>query len=233
MPSSSPGSRSLGDPPVLARPLQYPYGTQGAARFLAPVSALWRRTVNFTAAPQSNRRQRLFARVLALAILAAAFMLLPAVTLADSNSAYSISGTLTNGSSFTGTIDFDTNTSTGVTTLVSSDFTVGGTSFSCDGASSNLCTVYDPFGTSFFQDLAGSALVVFTWSDFDFGAPPSSFAFTGGYCINCAAGSFALINGGEATQIPTPEPSTWLLLAAGLFALALISRRRSIAVPQS
>ena len=88
--------------------------------------------------------------------------------------------------------------------------------------------MYDPFATDYFQDLAGSALVVLDWSSFDFGAPPSSFNFTGGYCMNCVAGAFALINGGEATQIPTPEPSTWLLLAAGLFAVAVISRRRSI-----
>ena len=184
--------------------------------------------MNLNAAPQRSRGTGIISRVVALAILAAAFILLPAVTLADSNSAYAISGTLSNGGTFSGTIDFDTNTATGVTTLVESNFTVGGTSFACAGPASNLCTVYDPFATDYFQDLAGSALVVLDWSSFDFGAPPSSFNFTGGYCMNCAAGAFALINGGEATQIPTPEPSTWLLLAAGLFAVAVISRRRSI-----
>lgn len=188
--------------------------------------------MNFNAASQQNLRRGLISRGLAFAVLAAAFILLPAVTLADSSSAYSISGTTSSGGTFSGNLDFDTDSS-GVTTLISSDFTVDGTSFSCDGAASNLCTVYDPFGTSYFQDLAGNALVVLTWSDFDFGAPPSSFDFSGGYCINCAAGSFALINGGEATQIATPEPSTWILLAAGLFAVALISRRRPVPIAHS
>jgi hypothetical protein len=188
--------------------------------------------VNLNAAPQSNLRRGIISRGLAFAVLAAAFILLPTVALADSSSAYSISGTTSDGGTFSGNLDFDTNSS-GVTALVSSEFTVDGTSFSCDGATSNLCTVYDPFGMSYFQDLAGNALVVLTWSDFDFGAPPPSFAFAGGYCINCAAGSFALINGGEATQIATPEPSTWLLLAAGLFAVALLSRRRPVPIRHS
>ena len=95
-------------------------------------------------------RQTRFVRVLAFAAVAALSLLLPARAHADSNTTYDFSGTLSNGTSFSGVLDFDTNSS-GVTTLVNSDFTIGGVSFSCNGAVSNTCTVQNAGVLDYFQ----------------------------------------------------------------------------------
>ncbi len=185
--------------------------------------------MNLNARP-TNRRTRIISRVLAFAILAAAFVLLPAIALADSNVAYTISGTTSDGGTFSGTIDFDTNTTTGVTTLVNTTLNFDGTTFSCGGPTSNQCTVFDPFGTDYFQALSGFSALVLNWNTFNFAAPPSTFNFTGGYCINCSFGSYDMITGGQASQINAPEPGTWILLSAGLVGLLAIATRRRNAV---
>jgi PEP-CTERM motif len=168
-------------------------------------------------------------RLSALAALAALFMLLPSAAHADSNTSYDFSGTLANGSAFSGTLDFDTNGS-GLTTLVNSNFTIGGTSFSCNGASSNNCTVENAGFAQYFTALSGSSLVLLSWSPINFLNPPSSFNFNGGYCMNCASGIFTLVYNGNA--VAAPEPATWLMLAIGLIMIAFFGRRRnrSIAV---
>ncbi len=171
-----------------------------------------------------TRHQNPFARVFAFAAIAALFLLLPARAHADSNTTYDFSGTLSNGTTFSGVLDFDTNSS-GVTTLVNSNFNIGGISFSCNGASSNTCIVQNAGFSEYFQALSGGSLVVLSWAPFNFLNPPANFSFNGGYCLNCSGGGIFIVTGGSATA--TPEPATWLLLAFGIFAVAILARRKS------
>jgi hypothetical protein len=179
---------------------------------------------------QTNHRLPTLSRLLTFAALAIFFAISATSAKADSNSAYNFSGTLSNGSAFSGTLDFDTNAS-GVTTLVDTTFTVAGVSFACNGGSSNLCTVENSGFAEYFQSLSGSALVVLTWSPFNVSNPPPAFSFSGGYCINCIVGATLTVTTGSATAVP--EPSTWALLAFGIFFVAFLFRpRRSVIVSE-
>jgi hypothetical protein len=173
-------------------------------------------------ATQPTRRRSHNFRLASLAAIAALVLFLPAATRADSNATYTFSGSLSDSSGFSGTLDF--NTSGGVTTLVNSNFTIGGTTFSCNGASSNTCIVQNSGFADYFQALSGSSLVLLSWNPFDFSNPPSTFNFNGGYCLNCASGIFTWVSDGNA--VATPEPLTWLMLAVGLLAVLLFPRRR-------
>src|SRR5580692_11508116 len=115
-----------------------------------------------------HKTTTLLVRVFALALLVSAFAMLPNVAYADSNNAYQISGTLASGGTFSGTLDFSYNSKTGQTVITNSNFTVGGTSFSCSGLTGgNQCLVFDPFGVDYFQVLSGNALIVLDWSAFN------------------------------------------------------------------
>jgi len=166
----------------------------------------------------------LLARLLAFAAVAAIFALAPSAARADSNTTYNFAGTLSNGSSFTGTLDFDT--VAGVTSLVDTTINLAGLSFTCDGASSNLCLVQNSGFSQYFQTLDGSALFILSWNPINFNNPPSTLTFDGGYCMNCAAGTVLIVTGGTATV--APEPETVMLLAAGLVALLGVARRKRI-----
>ena len=96
----------------------------------------------------------LLARLIVFAAVAAIFALAPSVAHADSNTTYNLAGTMSNGSSFTGTLDFDT--VGGVTTLVDTTINLAGLTFTCDGASSNLCLVQNSGFSQYFQTLNGS-----------------------------------------------------------------------------
>jgi hypothetical protein len=169
-------------------------------------------------------------RIFAIALLAAAFVLLPAATRADSTATYDISGSLVSGGTFSGVMEFDQNGST--LQLINTSFTLDGISFSCSGASSNTCQVFDPFGLSFVSVGQSGPNVVFTWLDSNFNIlnPPSSFPFLGGYCTGCGFFGVDAFLGGTATQVPSPEPGAFLMLGLGLAALALLSRRQLRAV---
>lgn len=176
---------------------------------------------------QTARRFRGLSRLLAIAALAIACAGLASSAKADSNTAYDFSGTLSNGNTFSGTLDFDTNSS-GVTTLVNTDFTFAGVDFTCNGADSNTCTVQNSGFAQYFQSLSGASLVVLTWAPIDFSNPPATFNFNGGYCMNCIAGGMVFVTGGTASAVP--EPSTWALLAFGIFFLAFLFRPRRSAI---
>jgi hypothetical protein len=167
----------------------------------------------------------IISRVFALALLVAAFILLPSVVHADSTATYNISGSLLSGGDFSGTIEFDQSGST--LELINTSFTLDGLNFTCGGATSNLCTVFDPFGTSFVNIQGSGATVVLEWLDssFDISNPPATFSFIGGYCSGCSPFGPDMIMSGTATNMP--EPSQWILLTLGLGALVLFSRRRS------
>jgi PEP-CTERM motif len=164
-----------------------------------------------------------FTRGLLLAALAALFAILPSAVRADSNTSYDISGTLANGSTFSGVLDFDTN-NTGVTTLVNSTFTVGGVAFTCNGASSNNCIVQNNGPLQYFQDQSGGSLVVIFWNTVSFPNPPAGLTFDGGYCMNCGASGMISITGGAG--VAAPEPSTLALLVLSLFAAAFLARTK-------
>jgi hypothetical protein len=167
---------------------------------------------------------KLLARLLAFAAVAAIFAFAPSAARADSNTTYNLAGTMSNGSTFTGTLDFDT--AGGVTTLVDTTISLAGLTFTCDGASSNTCLVQNSGFSQYFQTLNGSALFLLSWNPINFNNPPSTLTFNGGYCMNCASGTVLLVTGGTATV--APEPEAWMLLAAGLVSLLAITRRKRI-----
>src|SRR5277367_5099655 len=125
---------------------------------------------------QLHNQTALLVRVFALAVLASVFVMLPNVAHADSNNAYQISGTLASGGTFSGTLDFSHNSATGQTVLINSNFTADGNSYSCNGLTGgNLCVVFDPSGTDFFQVFSGTNLIVLDWSAVNFaGITPST-----------------------------------------------------------
>jgi PEP-CTERM motif-containing protein len=164
------------------------------------------------------------ARLLAFATVAAIIAFAPSAARADSNTTYNFAGTMSNGSSFTGTLDFDTVGS--VTSLVDATINLAGLTFTCDGATSNLCLVQNSGFSQYFQTLDGSALFLLSWNPINFNNPPSTFTFNGGYCMNCAAGTVLIVTSGIATV--APEPETIMLLAAGLVALLGVARRKRI-----
>jgi hypothetical protein len=173
-----------------------------------------------------HNRSALLVRVFALAVLASAFAMLPNVAYADSNNAYQVSGTLASGGTFSGTLDFSYNSTTNQTVLINSNFTVDGSSFSCNGLTGgNQCIVFDPFGTDYFQVLSGNTLVVLDWSAFNLaGTFPSTINFVGGYVETVGVKITDTVTGG--TGVTTPEPSALFLLGAGLLGLIALSRRR-------
>jgi hypothetical protein len=186
--------------------------------------------------PDSTSTQRhtgTIARIFLLALLAGAFILLPNAARADSTATYDISGTLASGGTFNGVVEFDQSGST--LQLINTSFTLDGLSFGCNGASSNTCTVYDPFGVSFVNIQGPQSLVLFSWLDgnFNISNPPPSFTFLSGYCLNCGFFGVDFITSGTATAVPAPEPAPSILLGIGLAGLALISRRRFASLRES
>ena len=170
-------------------------------------------------------RPGIIIRILSLAAMAAVFVLLPGAARADSTATYDVSGTLTTGT-FSGTLEFDQSGST--LQLINSSITMDGETFTCSGATSNNCTVYDPFALSYVTMLGDGSLALFNWLDssFDISNPPASFDFMGGYCYNCGVAGYNYIMSGQANYVTAPEPASFLLLGAGILALALLSRRR-------
>ena len=178
---------------------------------------------------RSQNRSALFARVFALALLVSAFAMLPTVAHADSNNAYQISGTMSSGGTFSGTLDFSYNSNTNQTLLINSNFTMDGTSFSCNGLTGgNQCIVFDPVGTEYFEVISGNTLTVLEWNGFNLaGTFPSTINFiSSGYVEPLDGGAWDYVTGGTATVIATPEPSAVFLLGAGLLGLVALSRRR-------
>lgn len=180
----------------------------------------------FTITEAAHRiRPGIIIRILSLAAMAAVFVLLPNTARADSTATYDVSGTLTTGT-FSGTIEFDQSGST--LQLINSSLTMNGETFICSGASSNNCTVYDPFSLSYVTMLGDGSVAMLNWLDssFDISNPPSSFDFMGGYCYNCGVAGYNYVVSGQAANVTAPEPASFMLLGAGILALALLSRRR-------
>jgi hypothetical protein len=175
-----------------------------------------------------QNRTAVFARVFALALLASAFAILPAVAHANSSNVYQISGTTAGGGTISGTLDFSYNSNTDQTLLLNSNFTIDGKSFSCNGLTGgNQCVVFDPFGTEYFGVISGTTLAVLEWNQFQLaGNFPSTFNFIGGYVDPLGGGSWDYVAGGTATYVTTPEPSALFLLGAGLLGVIALSRRR-------
>jgi PEP-CTERM motif len=191
-------------------------------------------------------RSSLIFRITFLAVLAAAAVLMPSVAHADSYIDYTVSGTFDSGGTLSGTFTIDTTTNT----ISAADLTADGVEFTCPNSSgpSNGCTYYTDLDhlTNQAGFLAGdSADTLFIdWSP---NADPSGFSLdtyvtdgNGGYvtygtfCEGCvSANSYDFLESGTATDPPngdgstsTPEPSTWLLLLAGLAGMGFLGLRR-------
>lgn len=117
-------------------------------------------------------RNKSLLRVLAGMVLAAAFVLLPATANADSTATYQVSGTLASSGTYSGTIELDHSTSTGLTTLINTNLTVDGISFSCNGQTAgNQCLVYAPVGPDYFQVVSGTQLFLLEWNAINLAGP--------------------------------------------------------------
>jgi hypothetical protein len=167
-------------------------------------------------------------KVFAMALLASAIVLLPTVAHADSNSAYQVSGTMASGGTFSGTLDFHYNSLTSQTSLINSNLTVDGISYTCNGATGNQCVVFDPSGTDYFEVENGNNLVLLKWTPFNPSGPyPSTLNFVGGYVQIVNVKTTDTVLGGTGKYVAAPEPSALLMLGAGLLGLlAMYSRRR-------
>lgn len=179
-----------------------------------------------------NHKESLI-RVVAAMVLAAAFVLLPVTARADSTATYLISGTLASGGTYSGTIELDHSTSTGLTTLINSNLTVDGLAFSCNGQTGgNQCLVFAPVGPDFFQVLDGGHLFLLEWNGINLAGPyPSTLTFITGYCTTCSGSGNDAVSGGTGTFVAAPENSTIVLFGAGLLAIVLLSRRRLTSPP--
>ncbi|MFY9805101.1 MAG: PEP-CTERM sorting domain-containing protein [Candidatus Acidiferrales bacterium] len=178
---------------------------------------------------KQNRNESLL-RIFAGMLLVVAFILLPSTARADSTNTYQINGTLASGGTFSGTIEFDYSPSTQLTTLINSNLTVDGVSFTCNGrVNSNNCLVYAPAGPDYFQVQNGADLVILEWTGFNLaGTYPQTLNFFTGYCMSCVtANGYDWVQGGTGKYVTTPENSTLLLMGVGLLGLVLLSRRRS------
>jgi hypothetical protein len=175
-----------------------------------------------------QNRTAVLARLIALVVLASAFAMLPTVAHADSNNAYQVSGTTLSGGTLSGTLDFSYNSSTKQTLLINSNFTVDGTSYSCNGLTGgNQCIVFDPYGIEYFGVMSGTTLTILEWNGFNLaGTFPSTINFIGGYVEPLDGGPWDYVTSGTAKVVTTPEPSAFLLLGAGLLGLVALSRRR-------
>lgn len=173
-------------------------------------------------------RNKSLLRVLAGMVLAAAFVLLPATANADSTATYQVSETLASSGTYSGTIELDHSTSTGLTTLINTNLTVDGISFSCNGQTAgNQCLVYAPVGPDYFQVVSGTQLFLLEWNAINLAGPyPPTLAFITGYCLACSGPRRDAVEGGTGTYVATPENSTVLLFGVGLLAIVLLSRRR-------
>ena len=180
-----------------------------------------------TVTSQHNRTARLV-RVCAIALLATAFALLPTVAHADSNNAYTVTGTTQSGGTISGNLDFQYSSATTQTTLINSNFTMDGISFSCNGLTGgNQCVVFTVGGYDYFQVLNGPYIALIDWNAFNLaGTFPSSFNLTNGYFENMPTYIKDGVTGGSANFVTTPEPSAIFLLGAGLVGLLALSRRR-------
>lgn len=167
-------------------------------------------------------------RAFAAFVLVAALVLLPATAHADSTATYQVSGTFASNGTYSGTIELDHSTSTGLTTLINTNLTVDGLSFSCNGQTGgNQCLVYAPSGPDYFQVLDGSHLFLLEWSGINLAGPyPPALTFITGYCMACSGAGSDWVTGGTGTYVATPENSTVLLFGVGLLAIVLLSRRR-------
>jgi hypothetical protein len=181
-----------------------------------------------TATYNQNRKDSRL-RVFAGLMLATAFVLLPMTARADSTATYQVSGTLASGGTYSGTIELDHSTSTGLTTLINSNLTADGISFSCNGQTgANQCLVYSPTGPDYFQVLDGSHLFLLEWDQINLAGPyPPTLTFFTGYCTTCSGSGNDWVSGGTGTYVATPENSTILLVGVGLLAILLLSRRIS------
>src|ERR1700735_17996 len=182
------------------------------------------RMISPTATPRRSRTG-IVTRLLALTIFAAMFVMLSSSVRADSTATYNVSGTLASGGTFSGTLEFDQNGST--LQLINTSFTLDGSSYACNGATSNNCTVFGPLPFNWFTVQGSGTLVLLDWlgAGFNMTNPPATFNLLGGYCLGCGIG-VDFITSGQANVVGTPEPASLLLLGAGILGLALLSRRR-------
>lgn len=163
-----------------------------------------------------------------LALLAAVIMW-PTAARADNYVDYTVDGTFSSGGTMSGSFTVDTTTDV----ITTADITADGANFTCPDGLGNGCILYSDLYGSLDGFLAGpdpGEFLVLAWT----GSDQSQFALSNGsYCEGCVVGiSQDSLASGTATDGPmsTPEPGTWVLLIAGLAAMAcLILRRRGLA----
>jgi hypothetical protein len=158
------------------------------------------------------------------ALLLVGFLCSPQTALADNCSvdscvSYSVTGSLQDGGSLSGSFLVDESNGT----IASSSFLADGTSFS-----SGLYYIYQfptPSGPDVFNAFStGGGELSIQFGPFSLTGLPNSFSLAGTTHIDPVSGAWVDLNSGEA--IASPEPASWLLMLVGALAIGFLGVRR-------
>jgi len=158
-----------------------------------------------------------------LALLLVGFLCSPQTAQADNCSvdscvAFSVTGSLQDGGSLSGSFIVDESNGT----IASSSFLADGTSFS-----SGLYYIYQfpaPGGPDVFNAFStGGSELSIQFGPFSLTGLPNSFSLSGTTHIDPGSGAWVDLNSGVA--IATPESASWLLVLVGSLAIGLLGVR--------
>jgi hypothetical protein len=194
----------------------------------------------------------MFPTLTLFALLAAGVIFVPSTTYADTYINYDVDASFSSGATLTGTFTIDAvsgdvpYSSNGPTYITAANLTVTEPdsttiSFGCpNGFAANNCIIYDSVAGytqyGFSISTSPSQILWLTWpissSTDSFSFLPGAYS-VGSYCYGCVPGQMDYLTSGGAIDppatedsIPTPEPTTGLLLISALPGLGFLGFRR-------